>query len=296
MAGISSTLVKTLREKTGAGVIACKNALVETQGDFEAAVDRLRAAEASKASAKTSRVAAEGLVGLVVDGNTGAIVELNTETDFAARTPAFREAASALARLALDVNGDRDALLAAGAPDGDGRVSDMLLRLTARTGEHVTLRRAAYVSVRAGAIASYIHGAAAPGLGRIGVLVALESGASVDALHGIGRAIAMHIAASAPLWVSPDEIPPEVVAEKRWALTGRAEQTGKPPAIVEKMIEGRMRRYLEEVVLGLQPFVLNPDQRVDEALREAAASTGATITIGAFVRLKVGEGLVKIAE
>jgi elongation factor Ts len=296
MAGISSTLVKTLREKTGAGVIACKNALVETQGDFEAAVDRLRVAEASKASAKADRVAAEGLVGLVVDDNRGAIVELNTQTDFAARTPAFREAASALATLALDVNGDRDALLAARAPDGDGRVSDMLLRLTARTGEHVTLRRAASVSVRAGAIASYIHGAAAPGLGRIGVLVALESGASVDALHGIGRAIAMHIAASAPLWVSPDKIPPEVVAEKRVALTGRAEQTGKPPAIVEKMIEGRMRRYFEQVVLGLQPFVLNPDQRVDQALREAAASAGSAMTIGAFVRFKAGEGLVKTAE
>ena len=299
MAGISSTLVMALREKTGAGVIACRNALAETQGDYEAAVERLRAAEASKASAKTNRVAAEGLVGLVVDGNyltRGAIVELNVETDFAARTPAFQEAASALARLALDVRGDRDALLDARAPDGDGRVSDLMVRLTARTGEHVTLRRAAYVSVRAGAIASYIHGAAAPGLGRIGVLVALESGAPADALHGIGRAIAMHIAASAPLWVSPDGIPPEVVAEKRTALTGQAEKTGKPAAIVEKMVEGRMRRYFEEVVLGLQPFVLNPDQRVEEALREASVSTGSTMTVDAFVRFKTGEGLVKTAD
>jgi len=296
MVGISSTLVKTLREKTGAGVIACKNALVETQGDFEAAVDRLRAAEASKASAKADRVAAEGLVSLVVDENRGAILELNTQTDFAARTPAFHEAASALARLALDVNGDRDALLEARAPDGDGRVSDLMLRMAARTGEHVDLRRAACVSVRAGVIASYIHGAAGPGLGRIGVLVALESRAPVDALHRIGRAIAMHIAASAPLWVSPDQIPPEVVAEKRTALIGQAEKTGKPTAIVEKMVEGRMRKYFEEVVLGLQPFVLNPDQRVEDALREAAASAGATMTIGAFVRFKTGEGLVKTAE
>ena len=295
MAGISSTLVKTLREKTGAGVIACKNALVETQGDFEAAVDRLRAAEAAKASAKADRVAAEGLVSLVVDEDRGAIVELNTQTDFAARTPAFHEAASALARLALDVNGDRDALLAARAPDGDGRVSDMLVRLTARTGEHVDLRRAARVSVRTGVIASYVHGAAGAGLGRIGVVVALESRAPADALHRIGRAIAMHIAASAPLWVSLDQIPPEVVAERRTALTGQAEKTGKPTAIVEKMVEGRMRKYFEEVVLGLQPFVLNPDQRVEEALREAAASAGA-IAISAFVRFKTGEGLVKTAE
>lgn len=294
MAGISSTLVKTLREKTGAGVIACKNALVETQGDFEAAVDRLRAVEASKASAKADRVAAEGFVSLVVDENRGAIVELNTQTDFAARTPAFREAASALGRLALGVNGDRDALLAAGAPDGDGRVSDMLLRLSARTGEHVDLRRAACVSVGAGAIASYIHGAIAPGLGRIGVVVALQSDAGAG-LHGIGRAIAMHIAASAPLWVSQEHIPPEILAEKRMALLEQAEQTGKPPAIVAKMVEGRLQKYFDEVVLERQPFVLNPDQRVGEALREAAAATGPA-SIGAFVRFKAGEGLVKTAE
>ncbi len=172
----------------------------------------------------------------------------------------------------------------------------MLLRLTARTGEHVDLRRAACVSASAGAIASYIHGGIAPGLGRIGVLVAIESRAPVDALHRIGREIAMHIAASAPLWVSPDEIPPEVVAEKRTALTEQAEQTGKPGAIVEKMVEGRMRKYFEEVVLGLQPFVLNPDQRVEEALREAAASADASMTIGAFVRFKVGDGLAQTAE
>ena len=296
MVGISSTLVKTLREKTGAGVIACKNALVETEGDFEAAVDRLRAAEASKASAKADRVAAEGVVGLVVDENRGAIVELNTQTDFAARTPAFRDAASALARIALDVNGDRDALLEATAPDGDGRVFDLMRRMAARTGEHVDLRRAAGVSVRTGVIASYIHGAAGPGLGRIGVLVALESRAPVDALHRIGREIAMHIAASAPLWVSPDQIPPEVVAEKRTALTEQAEQTGKPGAIVEKMVDGRMRKYFEEVALGLQPFVLNPDQRVEEALRDAAASAGTTIRIDAFARFKTGDRLVRTAD
>jgi elongation factor Ts len=295
MAGISSTLVKTLREKTGAGVIACKNALVETQGDFEAAVDRLRAVEASKASAKADRVATEGLVSLVVDENRGAIVELNTQTDFAARTPAFREAASALARLALEARGDRDALLAARAPDGDGRVSDMLLRLSARTGEHVDLRRAACVSVGTGAIASYIHGAIAPGLGRIGAVVALRSDAGAAHLHGIGRAIAMHIAASAPIWVSQEHIPPEILAEKRMALLEQAEQTGKPPAIVAKMVEGRLQKYFDEVVLERQSFVLNPDQRVGEALREAAAATGPA-SIGAFVRFKAGEGLVKPAE
>ena len=162
MAGINATLVKTLRDKTGAGVIACKNALAETQGDFDAAVDRLRAAEASKAAQKADRVAAEGLVGLMVEGTHGAIIELNTETDFVARTAGFEEAATSFARLALEVMGDHEALLAALAPDGDGSVSDVIARLTARTGEHVKLRRCGFVSVPRGAVASYVHSASAP--------------------------------------------------------------------------------------------------------------------------------------
>jgi elongation factor Ts len=296
MADINATLVKALRDRTGAGVIACKNALAETHGDLEAAVERLRAAELSKAEKKADRVAAEGLVGLVVQGTQGAIAELNAETDFVARTPAFQSAAAAFAGIALSVHGDRGTVLNAPAPDGDGCVSDAIARLTARTGERINLRRSAFVSVSHGLVAPYVHNAAAPGLGRIGVLVALESPAQPDALLDIGHKIAMHVAASSPLWVSREDVPPEVVAEKRAALTEEAQKTGKPPDIVEKMVEGRMRKFYQEVLLSMQPFVLNPDQRVELALKEAEEAAGARIAVKAFVRFQTGEGIEKRAE
>jgi elongation factor Ts len=296
MAEIRATLVKTLRDRTGAGIIACKRALAETQGDLEAAVDQLRAAEISKAAKRADRVAAEGLVGLAVEGTRGAIAELNTETDFVARTPAFQHAAAAFARIALRVHGDRGTLLNAAAPDGDGSVSDAIARLIARTGEQINLRRSAFVSVSQGVVASYVHNAAAPGLGGIGVLVALESTGSADALLDIGHKIAMQVAASSPLWVSREDIPTEVLAEKRAALAEQARQTGKPPQIVEKMVEGRMRKFREEVVLGMQPFVLNPDQTVERALEDAGKSAGAAIAVKAFVRFRAGEGVDKSAH
>ena len=229
-------------------------------------------------------------------GATGAIVELNTETDFVARTEGFRNAAAAFAGIALRVQGDHGRLLKAPAPDADGCVSDAIARLTARTGERVHLRRSAFVSVEPGVIASYVHNAAAPGLGSIGVLVALESRGEPAALLAIGHKIAMHVAASAPLWVSPEDIPADVVAQKRTELTEQARQTGKPPEIVAKMVEGRMRRFYEEVVLTAQPFVLNPEQRVDQALRDAERAAGAAVAIKAFVRFRTGEGIEKRAE
>jgi elongation factor Ts len=293
MADINATLVKTLRERTGAGVIACKNALAETQGDLEAAADRLRAQELSKAATRVDRIAAEGLVGLVVDGTRGAIAELNTETDFVARSEPFRNATAAIARTALSVSGDHGALLNAQTPDGDGSVSDLIARLIARTGEHITMRRSAFVSVTRGVVASYVHNAAAPGLGAIGVLVALESSANTDTLIDIGHKIAMHVAASSPRWISRDDIPAIAVAEKRAELTAHAAATGKPPDIVEKMVEGRMRKFYEEVALRLQPFVLNPDQQVALALRDAQTAAAATIEISAFVRFRTGEGIGK---
>jgi elongation factor Ts len=291
MTAIDAPLVKKLRDRTGAGVIDCKKALMDTQGDLEAAVDRLRAAELSKAAKKVDRVAAEGLVSLIVQDGNGALAELNTETDFVARTEAFQAAAAAFASLALGVRGDHGALLNAAAPDGDGRVSDAIARLTARTGERINLRRSAYVSVSPGVVASYLHNAAAPGLGRIGVLVALESRGSADALLDVGHKIAMHIAASSPLWVSKGDIPAEVVAEKRAALTEGAQKTGKPPDIVEKMVEGRMLKFYEDVVLGMQPFVLDPGQRVERALKEAEQAAGAGIAVKTFVRFRTGEGI-----
>jgi elongation factor Ts len=294
MANIDVTLVKTLRDRTGAGVIACKKALAETQGDLEAAVDLLRAIEISKAAEKVDRVAAEGLVGLVVAGTRGAIAELNTETDFVARTQAFQEAAAACAAIALRVRGDHGLLLNAPAPDGDGCVSDVISRLSARTGERINLRRSAFVSVTHGVIASYVHNAAARGLGRIGVLVALESSGNANALLDVGHKIAMHVAASSPQWVSREEIPAEVVAEKRAVLAKEALKTGKPPDIVEKMVEGRMRKFYQEVVLSEQTFVLNPDQQVEFALKEAQTAVGATIRVVAFARFQTGEGLIRL--
>jgi len=296
MTHINAALVKKLRDITGAGVIDCKKALTETQGDFEAAVDRLRAAEIAKAAKKADRVAAEGLVSLTVEGGNGAIAELNTETDFVARTEAFQTAAAAFARLALSARGDHGTLLNAPAPDGEGSVSDLIARLTARTGERINLRRSAFVSVNPGVVASYLHNAAAPGLGRIGVLVALESPGNADALLDIGHKIAMHIAASSPLWVSRGDIPTEVVAEKRAMLTEEAQKTGKPPDIIQKMVEGRMRKFYEEVVLGMQPFVVDPGQRVERALKEAEKAAGAGIAVKTFVRFRTGEGIEKRTE
>jgi elongation factor Ts len=294
MAESSATRVKTLRDRTGAGVIACKKALTEADGDLEAAVDLLRAAEIATAASKADRVSAEGLVGLIVEGSTGALAELNTETDFVARTEEFRNAATTFARIALAVHavhGDHRMMLDAPAPDGDGCVSDVIARLSARTGERVNLRRSAFVSVNPGVVASYVHNAAAPGLGHIGVLVALESQGRVDALLDVGHKIAMHVAASSPMWVSREDIPADVVEEKRAALIEQARKTGKPADIVEKMVEGRMRKFYEEVVLRMQPYVLDPERRVDSALQEAEAVVGASIKVKAFVRFRTGEGI-----
>lgn len=291
MTGISATLVKQLRDLTNAGVIDCKKALTETHGDLVAAVERLREADLAKAAKKADRVAAEGLVALVVEESRGAIVELNTETEFVARTEAFRHVAASLARIALTVGGDLGRLLNASAPDGEGLVSDMVARLSARTGERVYVRRSAQLSASHGIVASYVHNTVAPGLGSIGALVALESPATADALREIGRRIAMHVAASSPLWVSQEQIPAEVVAEQRATLLAQARKSGKPEAIVEKMVDGRLRKHFDEVVLGLQPFVMNPDERVADALTEAEKAAGAPIAVAAFVRFKAGEGV-----
>jgi len=293
MAEISATLVKTLRDRTGSGVIACKKALAETQGDLDAAVDRLRAAEISKAAEKIERVAAEGLVGLVVEGTKGAIVELNTETDFVARTQAFRSAAAAVASIALSMHGDHGRLLNAPAPDGDGCVAESDRAPgceNRRTHQFAAVRLRLGQPRRRRALRAQRRRARSR---RIGVLVALESPGQADALLDIGHKIAMHVAASSPLWVSREDIPTQVVAEKRAALTELARNTGKPPAIVEKMVEGRMRKFYEEVVLGMQPFVLNPDQQVELALTEAEEREGARIVVKAFVRFQTGDGIEK---
>lgn len=291
MAEITAVLVKGLRDKTGVGMMDCKKALVETAGDVEAAAEWLRAKGVANAARKAERVAAEGLVGLAVEGTSGALVELNAETDFVARNPAFQQAATAFAAIALAVRGDHERLLKAASPDGDGRVADLVTRMTATIGEHINLRRCAFLSSAQGVLASYVHGTAGPGLGRIGVLVAIESSGPVDAVGQFGRKIAMHIAASTPLWVSINDVPSDVVAAKRAELTEQAVATGKPPQVLEKMIAGRIQKFYDQVVLTRQAFVLNLEQTVEEALREAEQSIGAAITIKRFARLRTGEGL-----
>jgi elongation factor Ts len=290
MTEIPATLVKTLRDRTGAGIMACRATLAETGGDLEAAIERLRDAQTMMVAKKAERPASEGLVALSADGLRGAMVELSCETDFVARGDDFRRAAAALAPLALAVHGRLDALAAAPSPDGDGRVADLVTRLAARTGEHVTLRRSVEVSVAGGLLVSYVHNTVAPGVGTIGVLVAIESLAPVEALAGVGRQIAMHVAASAPQWIAPGDVPAAVTGEKRAELLAQARTTGKPDAVVEKMVEGRLRKFVDEIALLRQPFVFDADQTVEQAIADAASAIGAAIAVREFARFRVGDG------
>jgi len=287
MTEISATLVKTLREKTGAGIMACRTTLAETGGDLDAAIERLRDAQTTMAAKKADREATEGLVALAVEGRRGAIVEVNCETDFVARGEEFRRAVSSLGAAALAVGGHLAALLSTPSPDGEGSVSDLVTRLTARTGERVAVRRCALIEAPSGGMLSpYVHGAVAPGVGVIGVLVALDSAAAPAA--DIGRRVAMHVAASEPRWLSEADIPQAIRAETRAELLAQARTTGKPDGVVERMVEGRLRKFVDEVVLLRQPFIVNPDETVEQALAAASTSAGAPIRVEAFVRYRVG--------
>jgi elongation factor Ts len=297
MAEVSAAQVKELREKTGVGMMDCKKALAETQGDLEAAVDWLRAKGLSKAAKKADRAAAEGLVGVTVRGGlAGAIVELNSETDFVARNEQFQKTARAFGVLALDLDGDLERILAAPAPDGDGKVSDMITRLIATIGENIHLRRAGALKVESGAVVSYVHNAVADGLGRIGVLVALSSTGQKAAVEEVGRKIALHIAAAAPIALSIAEIPAEAVARERAIFAEQARASGKSENVIEKMIEGRLRKFYEEVVLTKQAFVMNPDQTVEAAVKEAEKAAGAPIALVGFRRFQLGDGVEKRAN
>jgi elongation factor Ts len=285
MTEISATLVKTLRDRTGAGILVCRTTLAETGGDLDAAIERLREAQTTMAARKAHRVAVEGLVTLAVDGERGAIVEVNCETDFVARSEDFRRAVAALAPIALASDGRLEALTAAPSPDGDGRVSDLATRLSARTGEHVAIRRTHAIASPGGIVSSYLHNAADAASGTIGVLVALDGPAA--ALPAVGRQVAMHVAASAPQWVAPADIPSAVLAEKRAELEAQALTSGKPAAVVEKMVEGRLRKFTDEVVLLRQPFIIDPDRTVEDAL--TSASPDGPVVVRGFVRYRVGD-------
>lgn len=288
MAQITAALVKELREKSGAGMMDAKKALVETEGDMEAAVDWLRAKGLSKAAKKADRVAADGLVAAVVsdDMKTGVLVELNAETDFVARNEGFQKAVTSFAKAALETDGTKEALLAAPATEGDGTVADQITRLIATIGENMSLRRVEKVSSPEGVVASYIHGATADGLGRIGVLVALK-GSDAAALTDAGRKVAMHIAATSPAAATTAELDPELVEREKTVLTEQARESGKPDNVIEKMIEGRMKKFYKEVVLVEQQFVMNPDETVADFIK----SQGGELV--SFSRMTVGEGIEK---
>lgn len=290
---ISAQMVKELREKTGAGMMDCKAALTETSGDMEAAVDWLRKKGLSKAAKKAGRVAAEGLVGVAAGGTVAAVVEVNSETDFVARNPAFQQLVSSVAAVALTVDGDRDATAGAAYPGKGHSVEDELKEAIATIGENMNLRRSTALKVGQGVVATYVHSATADGLGKIGVLVALESSANPAVLTEIGRKVAMHVAATSPLALTAEEIPEAEVARERAVYADQARQSGKPENIIEKMVEGRMRKFYEEVTLLKQAFVLDPEKTVEQAVEAVAKDAGAPIKVTGFVRYALGEGIEK---
>ena len=290
---ISASQVKDLREKTGAGMMDCKHALAENNGDIEAAIDWLRAKGLSKAAKKAGRVAAEGLVGVATGDKTAAVVEVNSETDFVARNDAFQGLVRAVAAVAVDKGGDAAAIAAATYPGKAHSVEAEVKELIATIGENMGFRRAAALKVSAGAVATYIHSAIADGLGKIGVLVALESAGDKDKLNALGRQIAMHIAATSPLSLNVDELDPAVVERERNVFIEQARESGKPDNIIEKMVEGRMRKFFEEVALLSQAFVMNPDLTVGAAVKEAEKTVGAPIEVVGMARLLLGEGVEK---
>jgi len=299
MAEITAALVKELREKSGAGMMDCKKALQENAGDVEQSMDWLRTKGLSKAAKKSDRVAAEGLVAIALKsdggGMTGAVVELNAETDFVARNEMFQSAARKVAETALVAGADIQALTAATTADGE-LVSDMITNLIATIGENMLVRRAAHFDVKQGAVAAYVHNAAAPDVGRIGVLVAIEGAADQAKLQELGRKIAMHVAATQPLSLSADDIDPAAVERERAIFAEQAAESGKPPQVVEKMVEGRIRKFLEEVVLLKQAFVMNPDQTVEQLVEATGKELGSPIKVVGFARLALGEGVEKKTE
>ncbi len=288
---ITAAMVKELREKSGAGMMDCKTALNESGGDMEAAVDWLRTKGLAKAAKKAGRVAAEGLVGVATDGTKAAVIELNSETDFVARNEGFQELVAKVAKVATSTDGSVEALAAA---DLDGKsVSDAITDAIATIGENMTLRRSALLTVNQGVVSTYVHGKVAEGLGKIGVLVALESSADAAKLDGLGRQIAMHVAATSPLALNTDALDPAVVEREKSVFSEQARESGKPDNIIEKMVEGRLRKFYEEVTLVKQAFVINPDQTVEQAVEALAKELGTEVKLTGFVRLALGEGIEK---
>ncbi len=296
MAEITAGLVKELREKSGVGMMDCKKALMENGGDIEASMDWLRAKGLSKAAKKADRVAAEGLVAIATKdtgkGEIGVAVEVNAETDFVSRNELFQVAARNIAEAAIDTDGSVEAITEAKLANGE-TAQGLLTNLIATIGENMMVRRAARFEVSNGVVSSYIHNATAPDLGRIGVLVALESEGDKAALKDLGRKIAMHVAATSPLSLSTSDLDPAAVERERSIFAEQAAASGKPEAVVEKMVEGRIRKFYEEVVLTKQAFVMNPDQTIEALIEATGKELGSPIKIVGFQRLALGEGVEK---
>ena len=293
MSEISAARVKELREKTGAGMMDCKNALVESGGDLEIAVDWLRKKGLAAAAKKAGRVASEGLIGAAVRDGIGALLEVNAETDFVARNETFQEFVRTVAGLALDAGGDVAALKDQAYPGGEGSVADQLTTLIATIGENMSLRRTVALQASPGIVASYIHNAAAPELGRIGVLVSLESDGDQDKLRALGKQLAMHVAANNPQSLTIDTLDPAALDRERTVLAEQARDSGKPEEIIDKMVEGRLRKFYEEVVLLEQPFVMDDKLKVAAVLENAAGDVGASVKIAGYARYALGEGIEK---
>jgi elongation factor Ts len=289
MANVTAQMVKELRDKTGAGMMDCKAALGETSGEMEAAVDWLRKKGLAKAAKKAGRIAAEGLIGVAVGGLKGVVVEVNSETDFVARNDQFQGLVRMIADVALDVGTDMEAIKAGKV--GDLTVNDAINSAIATIGENMSLRRAGQVSVTTGAIGAYVHNAVSEGLGRRGVIVALESPGQKDELTALGRQVAMHIAASNPQAVDPGGLDPQVVARERDILADKYRAQGKPEATIAKIVDSGLKTFYKEVCLLEQPYIHDPAKSVAQALKDAEGKVGGAIKIASFVHYALGEGI-----
>ncbi len=295
MAEITAATVKELRERTGAGMMDCKKALAETNGEMEAAIDWLRAKGLAAAAKKAGRTAAEGLVGVSVTGVRGAVVEVNSETDFVAKNEIFQDFVRNVAQIALENGSDIEALSNASYPSG-GTVAETLTENIAKIGENQSLRRAAVLEVKEGVVVPYVHNQVAPGLGKIGVLVALEGAAPSETLVALGKQIAMHVAAANPLALNADDLDAELVERERSIAMEKAKESGKPQNIIEKMVEGGLAKFRKDNALLSQLFVMDNKTPVADVVAQAGKEAGTAVTLAGFVRFQLGEGIEKKQE
>jgi elongation factor Ts len=291
MAEVTAALVKELREKTGAGMMDCKRALAESGGEIEAAVDWLRKKGLSAAAKKAGRVAAEGLIGVATRGPVGTVVEVNSETDFVARNQAFQSLVRTVADLALDSDGELESLKGSDYPGTGRTVEEELTHLISTIGENLVLRRVKRLSTKEGGVFSYIHNTLGPGVGKIGVIVTLASSAPADRLTDLGKQLAMHIAAAAPLYLDIASVPQAALDRERDVLREQARATGKPDSVVDRMVEGRLRKFYEEFVLLEQIFVVDQETKISKVVEQAAKAAGTPITVASFARFALGEGI-----